>query len=313
MENNKIISIVVPCYNESENIESTYKELISTLNKRPEFDYEIIFVDNGGTDNQFEIMKSLYKTDKEHIKIISLSRNFGYQMSMTAGLKYVKGDASILIDADLQDPTSLIIDFIDSWEKEGFDVVYGERIKRKGPFFLRVFYKLFYLLFDFTSDVSMPLNASEFGLMDKKVVKQINMMPENIRFIRGLRSWVGYKQKGIEYIREERKRGVSKFKFFDSFVLAMDGILSFSSRILTFVTLFGIGIILFSIFLIAYIFIWKFYSNQSIPGYAAIMVSISFFSGVIIFMLGLAGAMIERIFLEIKSRPQFIIKEKIGM
>jgi dolichol-phosphate mannosyltransferase len=230
---------------------------------------------------------------------------------MSAGLEYATGEAVILIDADLQDPPTMIKDFIDKW-KEGYDVVYGIRKKREGPILMRIFYKVFYKIFNKTSDVVIPLNASEFGLMNRKVVEQIKKMPEKIRFIRGLRAWVGFKQIGIPYTRERRKKGKAKFRIFDGLVLAMDGILSFSTRILTFTTLIGFFTIIISTLLLLYILIWKFTSGDSIPGYTAIIVSVSFFSGIIIFMLGISGAYIERIFLEVKSRPKFLVEETWG-
>ena len=257
-------------------------------------------------------MKTIYEKDKKHVKVISLSRNFGYQISMSAGLEYVESDAVILIDADLQDPPSMIKDFIEKWKK-GYDVVYGIREKREGSIIRNFFYRFFYMILNKTSDIEIPRNVGEFGLMSKKVVDQLKLMPENIRFIRGMRSWVGYKQIGIPYSRLERKKGNSKFRFFDNLTLGMDGILSFSTRILTFSSMLGLFTIFISFVIIIYIVTWKLFSGDLIPGYAAIMVTISFFSGIIIFMLGIAGAFIERIFLEVKSRPKFIVKELWGI
>tara|TARA_B100001250_G_scaffold32052_1_gene26224 strand:+ start:15164 stop:16099 length:936 start_codon:yes stop_codon:yes gene_type:complete len=305
------ISIVIPCYNESDNIDNTYQLLTNTIKNLVE-NYDIIIVDNGGTDGQLEIMKTIYEKDKKHVKVISLSRNFGYQISMSAGLEYVESDAVILIDADLQDPPSMIKDFIEKWKK-GYDVVYGIREKREGSIIRNFFYRFFYMILNKTSDIEIPRNVGEFGLMSKKVVDQLKLMPENIRFIRGMRSWVGYKQIGIPYSRLERKKGNSKFRFFDNLTLGMDGILSFSTRILTFSSMLGLFTIFISFVIIIYIVTWKLFSGDLIPGYAAIMVTISFFSGIIIFMLGIAGAFIERIFLEVKSRPKFIVKELWGI
>ena len=304
------LSIVVPCYNEESNIEPTFSKLDSTVSRLTK-DYEIIFVDNGGTDGQLKMMTQVYQNNKSKVRIVSLSRNFGYQMSISAGLEYSKGDAIIIIDADLQDPPSLFSDFIEKWQ-EGYDVVYGVRTKREGSFFLRPLYAFFYKLFSWTSDIQVPRNAGEFGLISREVADRISDMPERIRFVRGMRAWVGFKQIGISYNREIRGRGKSKFRFFDSFSLAMDGILSFSTRILTFITLLGILTTMFSIFLVAYVLYWRFNSGIEIPGYAALMVTISFFSGVIISMLGISGAYIERIFLEVKQRPKYIVAETKG-
>ena len=307
---NYLLSIVVPCYNEAKNINSTFNTLVTEL-KSLVPSYEIIFVDNGGTDNQLEIMKKLYNQNNDVVRIVSLSRNFGYQMSISAGLEFAKGDAIIIIDADLQDPVSLFGTFIKKWE-EGFDVVYGIRNKRRGSFFMKPFYYFFYKLFHWTSDIEVPVNAGEFGLISRKVADKILEMPERVRFIRGLRAWVGFKQTGVPYVRDQRSKGKSKFRFFDTYSLALDGILSFSTRILTFLTLLGFLTLSFSLLLIGYILYWRYYHGELIPGYAALMVTVSFFSGIIIMMLGIIGAYIERIFLEVKERPRFIVEETLG-
>ena len=304
------ISIVVPCYNERYNILTTYEALVEVMNSTT-LDFEVIFVDNGGNDGQLEVMKQLYDKYPATVRIISLSRNFGYQMSISAGIEFATGDAVVIIDADLQDPPGLIKEFIEKWD-EGFDVVYGVRVKRQGSFILRCFYKMFYWIFNRTADISIPLNSGEFSLMSKRVIDEIKAMPEKIRFIRGLRAWTGFRQIGIPYKRLKRAEGKSKFSIFDNFVLALDGILSFSTRILTFVSFVGFVIVMVSVLLLAYIVLGKFFTNIFVPGYAAIMVTITFFSGVIIAMLGLIGASVERIFLEVKNRPKFIVRETLG-
>ena len=304
------LSIVVPCYNESENLLTTFNALNDILQSTG-LRFEILFVDNGGTDGQLEIMKQLYEKNPKIVKVVSLSRNFGYQMSISAGIEFAVGKAVVVIDADLQDPPELIKEFIKKWN-EGYDVVYGVRIKRQGPLILRSFYKMFYWVFNKTADFPIPLNSGEFALMNRRVVNEIKAMPEKIRFIRGLRAWTGFKQIGIPYKRLRRIEGKSKFRFFDNFVLALDGILSFSTRILTFTSVIGFMITIFSIVLLVYIFLGKFFTDIFVPGYATIVVTISFFSGVIIFMLGIIGACVERIFLEVKGRPKFIVSGTWG-
>ena len=304
------LSIVVPCYNERNNILTTY-EALSAVMKSIEAKFEVIFVDNGGTDGQLEIMKQLYEKHPDTVKVVSLSRNFGYQMSISAGLEFATGDAVIIVDADLQDPPELIKEFVEKWN-EGFDVVYGVRVKRQGSFILRSFYKMFYWVFNKTADIPIPLNSGEFALMSRRVVDEIKAMPEKIRFVRGLRAWTGFRQIGIPYKRLRRAEGKSKFSIFDNLVLALDGILSFSTRILTFVSIIGFSMTLLSVILLVYIVLGKFFSGIFVPGYAAIMVTISFFSGVIIMMLGIIGACVERIFLEVKGRPKFIVRETWG-
>ncbi len=305
------ISIIVPCYNEEENIHSTYERLSGFMNSL-KMEYEILFVDNGGTDGQLNEMQSIFEKDSKHVRIVSLSRNFGYQMSLSAGLEYAVGEAVVMIDADLQDPPELIEEFIKKW-REGYDVVYGIRSKRKGSFLFRAFYKLFYFFMRKTADIEIPRDSGEFGLMSKKVVEKLKGLPERVRLIRGLRAWIGYKQTGIPYTRMERDKGKTKFRFFDNISLALDGIFSFSTKILSMMAVFGFIITLISFSLLVYILIWRFLSPEQIPGYAAIMVAISFFSGIIVFMLGLIGALVERIFVEVKGRPKFIVNETMGI
>lgn len=304
------ISIVVPCYNESRIIETTCKALQDVL-ASTSHSYEIVFVDNGGTDGQWDVMKRVYSQHSENVKAVSLSRNFGYQMSISAGLEYAEGDAVIVVDADLQDPPELIKEFIEKWH-QGFDVVYGIRVKRQGSFIMRFFYRLFYWIFNRTADIPIPLNSGEFALMNRRVVDEIKNMPEKVRFVRGLRAWTGFRQIGIPYTRLRRAEGGSKFRIFDNFALALDGILSYSTRILTFTSIIGCCITMLSFVLLVYIIAWKLLVGTFVPGYAALMVTISFFSGVIIMMLGIIGAFIERIFLEVKNRPKFIVRETLG-
>jgi dolichol-phosphate mannosyltransferase len=305
------ISIVAPCYNERENIATTFEALTHVM-RATNLRYEVLFVDNGGTDGQLEVMKRIYEQYPNMVRVVSLSRNFGYQMSISAGLEYAQGKAIIIVDADLQDPPELIKVFIEKWH-EGFDVVYGIRAKRQGSFILRIFYKLFYWVFNKTADIPIPMNSGEFGLMSRRVVNEIKTMPEKVRFIRGLRAWTGFKQIGIPYTRLRRSGGKSKFRIFDNFVLALDGILSFSTRVLTCVSIVGFLITLLSVILLVYIVGWKLFIGTFVPGYAALMVTVSFFSGVIILMLGVIGACIERIFLEVKNRPKFIVRETLGI
>lgn len=305
------LSVVVPCYNERDNIEATFATLTEVL-RSTQLDYEILFVDNGGSDGQLDVMKRLHEMHPATVRVISLSRNFGYQMSISAGLEYAEGKAVVIVDADRQDPPEMIRIFIEKW-REGFDVVYGIRVKRQGSVFMRFFYKMFYWIFNKTADIPIPLNSGEFGLMSRRVVDEIKKMPEKVRFVRGLRAWTGFRQIGIPYTRRKRAEGRTKFRLFDNFVLALDGILSFSTRILTFMSVIGFLVTLFSVVLLIYIVGWKLLVGTFVPGYAALMVTISFFSGVIILMLGIIGACIERIFLEVKSRPKFIVRETLGI
>ena len=203
------ISIVIPSYNESENINELYKRITEVIKKINVKKYEIIFVENGSKDNSLELLKKINSENKS-VKIISLSRNFGYQSAIAVGLKYSENDYVCVMDGDLQDPPEMILKFIDKM-KEGYDVVYGIRSKRKTSFFKKIFYNLFYEIYSKLSEIDVPKKAGDFCLMSKKVVKNLNSLSEKNLFIRGLRSWVGFKQIGVEYERDERYLGKTNF------------------------------------------------------------------------------------------------------
>jgi dolichol-phosphate mannosyltransferase len=232
------ISIVIPSYNESQNISEVYRRTNEVIKKLDIKKYEIIFVENGSKDNSLALLKKINSENKS-VKVISLSRNFGYQSAIAVGLKYSENDYICVMDGDLQDPPEIILKFIDKI-KEGYDVVYGIRSKRKTSFLKKIFYNLFYEIYSKLSEIDVPKKAGDFCLMNRKVVKNLNSLNEKNLFIRGLRSWVGFKQTGIEYERDERFLGKTNFSFFGATALALDGFVSFSLIPLRFIIITGI-------------------------------------------------------------------------
>ena len=312
------ISVVIPSYNESENIEILYSRIIKTLKEKKIFNYEIIYIENGSTDNSLKILKMLHEKDNQ-VKIISFTRNFGLQNAIYAGLNYVKNDYVCVLDGDLQDPPEMIKDFI-SKINDGYDIVFGIRKKREASLFKRICYKMFYFFFNKFSEVSMPIQVGEFCLMKKKVVDRILEFKEKNLFIRGLRTWVGFNQTGIEYERPARNAGDEKFKFLDSFFLGLDGLISFSLVPLRIILFSGLVVssaaLLFSFFIliVKFLSIINLLSNDLLlmpKGLSTTNILILFFSSLILLSLGIIAEYIAKIYFEVKNRPHYIIKETI--
>lgn len=308
----KKISVVIPMYNEEKVADKCQTKVKESLSKLENYSHEIIFVDDGSKDKTLEILETFAFFDKD-IKIISFSRNFGHQAAVTAGLKEATGDAIVIIDADLQDPPELIPDMVKKWE-EGYDVIYGKRSARKGESVFKLLTaSMFYTTLNALSDVEIPKNTGDFRLVDKRVVDTINSLPEHNKFLRGLFSWVGYKQYAYEYERQERIAGKTKYPLKKMLHLASDGIISFSSKPIKIVG--GLGIISISISIIILIyaiisFIFKL--NQLTPGWTSIMVATTFFAGVQLLSLWVISEYIGRIYDEAKGRPQYVIDKKIN-
>lgn len=309
----KKISVVVPMYLEEAVAKICYNRLVQVLNELKKYEYEIIFVNDGSTDNTLNILEEIAKVDK-NIKVISFSRNFGHQNAVTAGLKYVSGDLAIIIDADLQDPPEIIPKMVELWE-QGKEVVYGKRKRREGEsVFKLVTAKMFYKTLNKLSDVEIPKDTGDFRLIDKKVVDVINSMPEHNKFLRGLFSWVGFKQIPYEYERKKRVAGRTKYPLKKMMKLALDGIIGFSSKPLKIVGGLGIASIVLSFIILIYSilsFIFKW--NNLTPGWTSIMVTITLFSGVQLLSLWVISEYISRIYDEEKNRPSYIINKKINI
>ena len=308
----KKISIIVPMYYEEKVVKECYKRLSEILQKLVNYDYEIIFVNDGSKDRTLELLEEIAELDQK-IKIISFTRNFGHQCAVTAGLKHVSGDAIVIIDADLQDPPELIPDMILLWE-EGNKIVYGKRKSREGESrFKLISAKMFYEAINALSDMEIPKDTGDFRLVDREVVEVINSLPEHNKFLRGLWSWVGFKQIPYEYERKKRFAGKTKYPLKKMLKLASDGIISFSTKPLKFVGALGMTSIAISAFIMIYAIIsFVFKLNNLAPGWTSLMVAITFFAGVQLLSIWIISEYIARIYDESKNRPQYIIEKKIN-
>ena len=309
----KKVSVVIPMYYEEEVANECYNKVSSILKKLENYDYEIIFVNDGSKDKTLEILEDVAKKD-EKTKVISFSRNFGHQAAVTAGLKEVTGDAIVIIDADLQDPPELIPDMLKLWE-QGNEVIYGKRKTRKGESHFKLLTaKMFYKTLNALSDVEIPKDTGDFRLVDRKVVDVVNSLPEHNKFLRGLFSWVGFKQIPYEYERQERFAGKTKYPLKKMLKLASDGIISFSNKPIKLVGALGMFSIVISILLLIYAIIsYIFKLNNLSAGWTSIIVAITFFAGVQLLSLWVISEYIGRIYDEAKGRPQYIIDKKINI
>ena len=309
----KKVSLVIPMYYEEKVVEECYKRVKKCLEELKNYEHEIIFINDGSKDKTLELLEKIADKD-ENIKVISFSRNFGHQAAVTAGLQYVTGDAIIIIDADLQDPPELIPDMLKLWE-QGNEVIYGKRKSRKGESAFKLFTaKMFYNTLNMLSDVEIPKDTGDFRLVDRKVVDVINAMPEHNKFLRGLFSWVGYKQTPFEYERQERFAGKTKYPLKKMLKLASDGIISFSSKPLKLVGALGIISIAISVIILIYALIsYVFNLNNLSAGWTSIMVTVTFFAGIQLLSIWIMSEYIGRIYDETKARPQFIINKKINI
>lgn len=310
MKENTLLSVVIPIYCEEENLPFLYSRLVAALEQTTE-SYEIIFVNDCSKDNSLEMLKN-YNRENPKVKILSFSRNFGHQTAITAGLNFSSGQAVVIIDGDLQDPPELIPQFVEKW-KDGYDVVYGIRIRRKGGIIKRCLYKLYYILLKKLSKIDIPPDSGDCCIMGRRVVNLLNKMPERNRFVRGLRSWVGFKQIGLEYVRDKRYAGKAKYTFLSLLKLGLDGIVSFSEIPLK-ASIFVGSIIAISsvIYSLVMVFNRIWYSEIRIPGWTSIVVSITFLGGIQLIVMGLLGEYIIRIFDEVKGRPFYILNCSVG-
>lgn len=312
-----MISIVIPIFNEEEILQQLYDRLVGAAPLWKE-DYEIILVDDGSSDNSLEIMRG-FVAQNSHFRVLKLSRNFGHQPAISAGIKKAKGDAVIVMDGDLQDPPEELPRFLEKW-REGYHVVYAIRTKRKEGFFKKMAYKTFYRILARVSDIDIPIDSGDFCVMDRKVVNALNIeMPENIRFVRGLRAYAGFKQIGVAYERAERAGGEVKYTFRKLVKLAVDGIFDFSTFPLRLATYFGLLISIPSFILGVFFIIHRLlkfkifgYSPEDTPGMATLAVAMFFLGGVLLVILGVIGEYLGRIYIEVKKRPFYLIEEEIS-
>ena len=309
----KKISIVIPMYYEEEVANECYGRIKKVLSSISNYTYEIIFINDGSKDKTLEILEDISSKDK-NVKVISFSRNFGHQAAVTAGIKHVTGDVVLIIDADLQDPPELIPEMLKLWE-QGNEVIYGKRKSREGESkFKLLTAKMFYKTLNALSDVEIPKDTGDFRLVDRKVIDVVNSMPEHNKFLRGLFSWVGFKQIPFEYERKERFAGKTKYPLKKMLKLASDGIISFSTKPLKLVGGLGIISIILSLAILIYSLVSYIFSlNNLTPGWTSIMVAITLFSGVQLLSIWIIAEYIARIYDETKNRPQYIVDKKINV
>jgi polyisoprenyl-phosphate glycosyltransferase len=307
----KLISIVIPAFNEETVLEELKKRLQNIMNTSPDYDFEVIIVENGSSDFTFERLIAIHHKDPR-FKIVQLSRNFGCDGGITAGLAYARGDAAVIMNADLQDPPELIPRFIQEWEA-GSEIIYGVIQKREGVGLVRrILSRLAYMIIFTLSNQMIPENASDFRLVDRKVYTIINSMKEKNKFLRGLVVWTGFKQLGISFERQPRFAGESKADFKTVWNVAMNGIFSFSYFPLKIATFMGFLLSTLS-FILALVEIYLYLAfGREVPGFTTLILVILFCFGMIFLMFGIMGTYIERIYDEVKQRPNYIVNNEIG-
>lgn len=306
-----LLSIVIPCFNEEDVITSTVNRLRAFCATVKDVRVELIFVDDGSQDDTRARLKS-FGTEDPRIRIIGFARNFGHQVAVTAGIDAARGDAVVLIDADLQDPPEVIHGMLTLW-REGYDVVYGTRTDRPGEsLFKRVTARLFYRVLSRLSDVPIPLDTGDFRLMDRRVADTLRAMPERDRFIRGMVSWVGFRQTALPYQRAERLAGESKYPLRRMLRFATDGILSFSTKPLQISIALGMFAAFLSVLGVLYALYMRLFTHIWVEGWTALMIAILFLGGTQLISVGILGEYIGRIYAEIKQRPLYIVQEYWG-
>lgn len=305
----KQISFVIPCYNEEESLPKLYSELTKVLAEvERKYSTEVIFINDGSKDKTFEILVDIHSRDKR-FKVINFSRNFGQQIAVTAGLDYAKGDAVIIMDADMQDPPKVVLDMIQKWE-EGYEVIYGQRKRREGETFFKKFTAfVFYRVLDLLAEVSIPKDTGDFRLMDRKVVEAVKKFHEKKRFLRGIVAYVGFKQTAILFERPESVRSVTHYPLNKMIRLAIDAITSFSTVPLKLITSLGFFVSFLSVLGILYAVYEKImHPETTVAGWAFTVTAIFFIGGVQMIMLGILGAYIGRIYSEVQNRPLYIVE-----
>jgi dolichol-phosphate mannosyltransferase len=307
----RVLSVVIPCYNEEEVIAETTKRIGLFCSELRDLDVELIFIDDGSRDRTRNMLKQFAAADPR-IKLICFARNFGHQVAITAGIDAASGDAVILIDADLQDPPEVMHEMVAKW-REGYDVIYGTRTERPGESAFKVATaRGFYRLLNKLSEIPIPLDTGDFRLMSRKVVDTLRAMPERDRFVRGMVSWVGFKQIALPYRRAERFAGESKYPLRKMLRFATDGILSFSTRPLQLSVAMGMlcgGLAMLGILYALYL---RIFTSIWVEGWTALMIAVLFIGGVQLVSVGILGEYIGRIYNEVKKRPLYVVDEYTG-
>ena len=304
-----LVSVVVPVYDEVETIPSLHERLSTVL--RPLGRYEIVVVDDGSQDGTWEALCARATTDP-HLRLIRLSRNFGHQIALTAGLDAARGDAVVSLDGDLQDPPELIPDLVERW-RDGYDVVYAVRTERPGETrFKLATASLFYRLLNRMSPVQIPEQAGDFRLLSRRAVDALASMPERARFVRGMTSWIGFRQVGVPYARDPRAEGETKYPLRRMLRFAGDAITSFSTAPIRVVTTLGVVAVLFCLVYLAYTLYVRLFTDDAVAGWTSVIVVVLFLGGVQLISLGVIGQYVGRIFDEVKERPLYVVDEERG-
>ncbi|MFM2303851.1 MAG: hypothetical protein RLZZ135_1261 [Cyanobacteriota bacterium] len=301
-------SLVIPVYNEESTIPTLYQRISRVMDELDDTS-ELILINDGSRDRTLELLRELYDRD-DRIAYLSLARNFGHQVAVTAGLNYVQGKVIIVMDGDLQDPPELIPEMLVLWQ-QGYQIVYAQRTKRLHEnWFKRFCAYAFYRLLQQLADVDIPTDTGDFCLMDRVVVDLLNHMPERNRYIRGLRSWVGFKQTALKFDRDSRFAGDVKYTFAKSWALAINGLVAFSTLPLRLSTYLGLFSALVALVMAMLVFYWRFFTpNSTLTGFAAIAIAIFFLGAVQLISIGILGEYIGRIYDEVKGRPLYTLAE----
>jgi len=304
------LSVVVPSKNEEAVLRQTHERLTRVL-EHDITDFEIVYVDDGSTDSTFNLLCEIQNKDRR-AKVVQLSRNFGQQVAITAGIEHASGSAVVVIDADLQDPPEVIPLMIERW-REGFDVVYGLRIKRDGETLFKLSSaKAFYWFVNHVSSMPIPADTGDFRLMDRKVIDALLRMPERDRFLRGMVNWVGFKQVAVPYERYSRQAGETKYPFLRMLRLAMDGVTSFSMLPLKMATWLGFSASTIAMILICYAMFVHAFTSRWITGWTSLFIAVLFMGGAQLICLGIIGEYIGRVYGETKNRPLYFVQQRVG-
>lgn len=303
-----MLSILIPVFNEQENLQSIYDRLLAVVNDL-KIEYEFLFINDGSTDNSLALIKNL-QAQNAQVKYISFSRNFGHQIAISAGIDHCQGTQAVFIDADLQDPPELIGDLINKMN-EGYNVVYAQRANRKGEsYFKKTTAKLFYKLLNKLTKINIPVDTGDFRIIDDKILAHLRKMPEKHKFLRGQIAWMGFKQSFVTYDREARIKGETGYTFRKMARLAIDGITSFSNWPLRLATLSGFAFSIIGFFLIIYTLYSRYIIKDFVPGWASQMITIIFIGGIQLIGIGIIGEYISRMNDNIRNRPLYIIEEQ---
>jgi len=305
-----LLSVIVPCANEEAVLRETHRRLSSALG-RIGMAFEILYVDDGSTDSTMNLLREVQNSDPQ-VRVVRLSRNFGHQVAITAGMEHAAGDALVVIDADLQDPPEIIAEFVDRW-LAGYDIAHGVRTEREGETAFKLWTaKMFYRLIGRMSDTKITADSGDFRLLDRKVAEALLAMPERDRFIRGMVSWLGFSQVAVPYRRAARLAGKTKYPFLKMARFAADGIVSFSTKPLRIATWFGFVVSAFAVLGVLFALYARFFGKDWVQGWASIVIPVLFLGGVQLICLGIIGEYVGRIYGESKQRPLYLVRERLG-